>query len=304
MKIKHSILHILFLILILLTGCGRKSINQTAKPMIITTIHPYELIVRQLVDTLFTVETLLPPDASPHAWSPGPQDIIKLSRADLVISNGLGLETNLEKHLSALGKKHLVMADFVKSKITESHFETQQHATKAEHDLADGDNPHIWTSPDLLTDMILGLSTELGNRYPMLKSSLESNARLIIMELNRVDGKIKTEIMQLDKPSVITLHDAFVYFFDYFHIEYIGAVQPAGGKEPAPRQLSQLADKIKQYKVRAVLIEPRMNPKPAQTLARELGLKVLQYDDLGTTLEANSIAEYLWENWLSIKQGL
>lgn len=278
--------------------------NQPTKPLIITTIYPYELIVRQLVDTLITVETLLPIDASPHSWNPGPQDIIKLIRADFVISNGLGLETNLAKNLAALGSKHLVMSDYVKNNIVLTQSDKPQLPDEAEHEHNAGINPHIWTSPDLITDMILGLSTELGNRYPMLRSDLQSNARLMIMELNQVDSKIKTEVMKFNKPAVITLHDAFVYFFDYFHITYIGAVQPAGGKEPSPRQLSELADQIRQNRINAILIEPRMNPKPAETLARELNLKVLLYDDLGTTLQVKSIADYLWQNWLSIKRGI
>jgi zinc transport system substrate-binding protein len=304
MKPKQLIVLILLSGLLLLTGCGKRSYDQPVKPLIITTIYPYELIVRQLVDTLFTVQTLLPPDASPHSWSPGPRDIVSLRQADLVISNGLGLETNLEKYLSTLGKNHLVMAELIKDKLHAVPKEETVEAHGQEHKHSTEINPHIWTSPDLLTDMILALSAELGKRYPMLQSGLESKARLMIMELNRVDGKIKTEVMQSETPAVITLHDAFVYFFDYFHIEYLGAVQPAGGKEPSPRQLSELADKVRQHKIKAIFIEPRMNPQPAQILARELGLNVLQYDDLGTTLKVRTIAEYIWQNWLLIKQGL
>lgn len=138
----------------------------------------------------------------------------------------------------------------------------------------------------------------------MLQPQLESKARLMIMQINKTDGQIQRELKEFEKPAVITLHDAFVYFFQYYGIEFVGSVLPAGGKDPSPRQLKELADVIKAKHIKAILIEPRMNPKPAQTLASELNLKMLSYDDLGTATQAQDIAGYLWLNWLSIKAGL
>lgn len=300
------ILTILIVILLsVLVSCKLKAPGEKEKPNIITTIYPYELLTRQLVDTLFTVETLLPDNASPHTWSPSPQDIMKLQKADVIIANGLGLETNLEKTLAKTGSKLITVSDFInKDKLIYFDNEHEPAAEGEEEHKHEGANPHIWTSPELLTDIVIELSEELARRYPMHKTALEQNARLIIMELFQAESKIRSERNEFENPAVITLHDAFVYFLQYFDIEHIGSVQPAAGKDPAPQQLKILADKIKSEGIKAIFIEPQMNPRPAEVLAEELGLKVLQYDDLGTVLGPETIADYLCRNWAAFKAGL
>jgi len=291
-------------LIVILAACQAKIPKNKQKPLIITTIYPYELIVRQLVDTLFTVETLLPANASPHTWSPAPQDILKLQKADVIIANGLGLETNLEKTLANTGSKLIIASSLVSKSLLLSPETEDEHETEtdSEHHHI-GANPHIWTSPELLTEIVIGLTEELSKRFPMQKSALETNARLIIMELFQVDNKIKTERDSFKNPAIITLHDAFVYFFEYFHIDYIGSVQPSAGKDPAPQQLKDLADMIKAKHIKSIFIEPQMNPRPAEVLAHELKLKVIKYDDLGTLSQAGTISEFLWWNWNAFKAG-
>jgi zinc transport system substrate-binding protein len=305
MKRTYLILLTILIALLLLPACGSRSSAPKDKPLIVTTIYPYELIVKQLVDTLFTVQTLLPAGASPHTWSPTPQDIQKLGRADMIVSNGLGLETNLDKTLMKVGSKQVNVSVFVAKNqlITSGDTYSEEHDDEEHHPHGDA-NPHIWTSPELLTQIIMGLSIELGKRYPMHKDYFDSNSRLMIMELNKTDSKIRLERDRHANPAVITLHDAFVYFFRYFKIDYIGAVQPSAGKDPAPRQLKELADKVRNKQIKAIFIEPQMNSQPAEVLANELNLQVLQYDDLGTTTDAKTISEYLLWNWNAIKAGL
>jgi len=293
------------IVLCLLMSCKLNAPKAKEKPLIITTIYPYELLVRELTDTLFTVETLLPANASPHTWSPAPQDIVKLQKADVIIANGLGLETNLEKTLAKTGTKLITVSDYIKKdKLIYQHKDDEHAAENADEQKYEGANPHIWTSPELLTDIVIELSEELSRRFPMHKTALERNARQIIMELFQSESKIRSERNEYENPAVITLHDAFVYFLQYFDIEHIGSVQPSAGKDPAPQQLKELADKIKSKGIKAIFIEPQMNPRPAEVLSEEMGLKVLQYDDLGTVLGAETIADYLCKNWEAIKAGL
>jgi zinc transport system substrate-binding protein len=300
-------------LMVLVTGCKTNGSGNGGKPVIVTTIYPYEMIVKQLVDTLFTVQTIIPANASPHTWSPTPGDIRKIQQADLVVSNGLGLETFLHKPLARKGTKNIAAAAFVDPSllIYEAEHDVIED-DKEEHDAKDDDkekhiqhpNPHVWTSPEMLFPIITGISNELSKRYPMHKAQFDNNARMMIMEINKVDSDTKLELDTYKAPAVITLHDAFIYYFRYFNIEFAGSIQEIAGKDPTPRHLKKIADMIQVKGIKTVFTEPQLNPKPVETLAKELNLKVLSYDDLGTTLGAKTIAEYLWLNWQAIKAGL
>lgn len=63
---------------------------------IVTTINPYYLIVFQLLGDTASVKLLVPPGANPHLFSLKPSDAKTLEEADLIVANGLGLETYLE----------------------------------------------------------------------------------------------------------------------------------------------------------------------------------------------------------------
>lgn len=297
---------------LVISGCKTSDKKVDGKPLILTTIYPYELIVRQLVDTLFVVENLIPANASPHTWTPTPQDAHRIHDAALVVSNGLKLETFLHKPLARKGTKNIAAAAFVDKSLlifeSESDIIEEDNEEKEEKKV-DSDkhllfpNPHVWTSPEMLFSIIIGLSNEFSKRYPAHQAYFERNARMMIMELNMVDSKIKLERDTYKEPAVVTMHDAFVYFFRYFNIDFAGSIQEIAGKEPTPRHLKLLADTIRSKKIKAIFIEPQMNPQPAETIAKELNLKILTYDDLGTSFEAKTIADFLWLNWEAFKAG-
>jgi zinc transport system substrate-binding protein len=148
-----------------------------------------------------------------------------------------------------------------------------------------------------------GLCKQLSNRYPVYQKELEARLSRMLAELERADLTIRKERATLSYPAVITLHDAFVYFLRHYQIEFIGSVQPSASKDPTPRQLKHLADAILSKHIKAIFIEPKMNPQPADVLAKELQLRVLKYDDLGSTTGAKTISEYLLWNWHAFQPG-
>jgi ABC-type Zn uptake system ZnuABC Zn-binding protein ZnuA len=280
------------IIMIMIAGCHQ--INPVPqKPVIITTIYPYQLIISQLMDSTFIVKTLVPPEAKVQTWYPTPSELGDLKTAELIVSNGLGLEINLQKTLSEYQGKHLEVAKFAELRSVISSAQPVQKP-----------NPHLWTNPDLIRIIVNGLSTELSLRYPMHKLRIEANASQLLADLSQTDKIIKSERKRFPQPSVVTLHDTFDYFFQYYKIEYLGAVQPSAGIETDSGQLQELAAKIKANQLKAIFFEAQSDPGSAQTLADKMGLKVIEYDDMGTTLNVENISGFLYKNWCRFKEGL
>jgi len=266
----------------------------------ITTIYPYQLLMQELVGDMFDVETLLPANASPHSWSPTPSDIARLTSADLVISNGLGLEANLQPYLTRLGDKNIELAGFLDKRALIQDMDAE---AKVPDTNALAVNPHIWTSPELLISLTDSLTAVMEERYPVLSGKFIANHKQIVEELQHTDEIIRQERQVMPRPAIVTMHDAFAYFFRRYDIQFIGAIQPAGAKEPSPKELATLAKQIRENKIKTIFIEPQLNPKPAEVLAKELHLRILTYDDLGTTLQAENIAGFLYKNWSILKSG-
>lgn len=308
----RKILWIAFTIsLLLMAACGKgKDAETEAKPLILCSIHPYELLLKQLVGDGIEVKSLIPPNASPHTFSPTPADLKDLHRAELIVSNGLGLEHLLYQAFTNLEVKHLIAADLLKDIIELDSLKQVRHQQLAgeieedesEHQHASID-PHLWTSPRLMQKLTTKLKNELVPLFPDFAPVINHNHDAIQKELSELDSRIVRERSAYDAPAIITYHNSFHYFTREYNIHYAGWVQSSPGKEPSARELAALGASIRKYQVKAIFIEPQQNPKSAEILAKEYKLKLKTLDPLGSTFAVKDIAELIAANWRVMQES-
>jgi zinc transport system substrate-binding protein len=297
----------LFLLLLLLLLASCKEQVKQEKPLLLASIHPYELILTQLVGTEYEVKCIIPEAASPHTWSPGPADLKALNTAAFILSNGMGLETNLEKNLSSHKEAHVEASKLLYDVLALATPENdsipeETHADEAEHQ-HQGQDPHLWTSPRLMIRLVGALEKELSRRFPNSSLLFSRNAGIMRKELEDAIEKIGSERSAYANPGLITYHKSFQYFTDEFGIASLGWVQASPGKEPSPKDLSNLGKTIEEHQVKAIYLEPQMDKKAGEVLAKEFGLKVLTLDPLGTAADAKTITELILYNWNIMKEA-
>ncbi len=290
--------------------------------MIVTSIYPYELMVRQMTGGQIPVKTLIPQGASPHTWTPGPSDMQSLQDATVIVTNGLGLETNLAKAFSMHGAKHIEIAKLINHDLLKPneehdhhhHHEDAMHSEEHHHhhhheeamhsdEHEDQPDPHLWTSPENLINIANSLSAALINAFPNKTEIIKNNTTAMIQELMLIDNRIREERAKLTDPALVTYHNSFFYFTQRYDIDYVGFVQASPGQEPNPRELTNLGTKIRNHRIKSIFIEPQMNPKSAQVLAKEFNLKLLTLDPLGNSLGVRTISELILANWDIMKSG-
>ncbi|MBP7205049.1 MAG: zinc ABC transporter substrate-binding protein [Candidatus Cloacimonetes bacterium] len=272
------------LLLLALAGCQYE--KKDARPLVIATIRPYELLLRELLGPDFEVRALIPANASPHTYSPGPRDLKALRDADLVLSNGLGLETDLERAFAALGESHLRVEDLLRKELP-----------------AYGGNPHLWLSPPLMRILTLRLSERLQHMFPARATRIARRAGDLAAAFAELDERIRRERDQLGPTPLITFHDSFHWFNFAYRIDHLGSVQSSPGREPTPREISRLGDLILTHGVRAVCVEPQMDRRSADVLAREFKLKLIELDPLGFSLGSGTLPQLIADNWGRMKQA-
>ena len=280
--------------------------EEKTSPLLLASIHPYELILKQLAGNEFEVKCIIPPGASPHTWSPGPADLKNFSSASLILANGLGLETNLEKNFAERKDVYVEAATLLKDVIPlpEKELPPEEDIPEHyEHQHQHAQNPHLWTSPSLMIRLIGFLEKELSTRFPNSAFVFKRNAQQMQKELENLTDKIKTERAQYISPAIITYHNAFHYFLQEFNIEELGFVQESPGKEPTPKELALLGKIIKEHNVKAIFLEPQMDRKAGETLAQEFSLELLTLDPLGSDGKAQTIAQLIDNNWQKMKMG-
>jgi zinc transport system substrate-binding protein len=284
MKLKVLISILIISSLLALNSC-KKAVDSPSN-LIVVSIYPYELLLKQMVGPEIEVRTLIPPNFSPHTYNPSPAELKSLYDADLVFSNGYGLETNIQTALNALGDKHLTAEQLLQLPQKE-----------------DNPNPHIWLSPRLMKKLVSELEGPLQRTFPSYKDSISYHCRELISQFSSLDSLIIQERAQFSHTPIITYHDSFHYFIQDYQLDYLGSIQSSPGQEPTPKELVYLGDLIKANQVKAIFVEPQMDRKSANVLAKEFHLQVIELDPLGQTLNAQSLPEVILINWNRMKQA-
>ncbi len=83
---------------------------QAASPLKVTAIETFlGDIAQNVAGTRVVVDSLIPIGIDPHSFDPSPQDIVKLAQAQVIIANGAGFETWLQKTIDNTGDQAAVI---------------------------------------------------------------------------------------------------------------------------------------------------------------------------------------------------
>ncbi len=227
---------------------------------VVTTTTVFADIVLNVGGSRVSATSIIPPGVGPEDYEPKPEDARKLAGAQLIVSNGVGLDDFLERLLTSAGgnQPRLVLGDGVPV-IT-----------------VDGEpNPHFWLDPTLVRDYYLpAIAAKLTALDPAGKATYDANVASYGATLDGLDANLKTKVEEIPPANrkLVMFHDAFPYFAKHFGLELVGVVVANVGQEPTAGELAALVEKVKAAGVRAVFSEAQFNAKLSETLAQEAGV--------------------------------
>lgn len=300
------ILLLIFVIGLLASSC--KKAEEIDKPLVLSTIYPYELILKDILEPEITVQSIIPPGASPHTWSPNPSDLLALEQASLILSNGLGLENSIKNSLDQYSDKVLRVEDLLaidayEHDFPEEHHAEPEHKHDAEHEHA-GPDPHIWTSYYNMMSLVDTLVEPLSQSFPTLADSIAIRTARLKSRMVESQAKISAEAAPYEGRGIITYHNSFSLFLSELGMEVIANVQSSPGSEPSPAQMTQLGRIIQAHGIKAIFVEPQMSRRSAEVLSKEFGLQILVLDPLGQSFNPTGITDYFETNWAAIKEAM
>lgn len=247
----------------------------TAKKLkVVATFSILGDFVHNIAGDQINLTTLVGPNSDTHDFEPNPSDNILLAQADVIVENGLGLETWLDNLYTSSRSTALRVVASTGVNI---------------HHSPAGADPHIWQDPQRAIQMVKTIATGLSAADPSHADTYKTNADAFIRKLAVLDRDINTAIQAIPPSDrkMITSHDALGYFAEHYHIELIGSVIASLSTEtgePSAQDIAKLVDAIKTTNAKAIFLETITNPAVVERVAKEAGVKVapaLYTDALG-----------------------
>lgn len=245
-----------------------------AQPIkVVASIYPIGDMVKEVGGDRVEVRVLLPPGASPHVFEATPRMAKELSQARLFFEVGAGLEFWAEKLVRASKEKMRVVVLSEGMKLLR---EEGEHGH--EHETA---NPHVWLDPVLAVEIVRKIEKALEEADTPGAGAYRRRSAEYIAKLQALDAEIRKNVSAFRIRSFVSFHPAWDYFALRYGLKSVGVIEESPGKEPSPQRLQAIVKAIGDYHIRAVFAEPQLNPKAAEVIAREAGVKVIMLDPEG-----------------------
>jgi len=260
-------------------GCGRTGSNRPApggKRTLIATYAVLGAVVKDLAGDAFTVTSAIPNGLDVHEWEPSAKDIEALTRADLIVENGLGLEGGMDKALDQARRAGVAV-------FTASDHVAVRRVGAGEgipgddpDQKAGAEDPHLWTDPLAVKAVVDALAADLRQRFG---TDLSARAADLDRRLDALDAEIKAKVGTLpaQRRRLVTGHESLGYFAQRYGFKLVGAVIPSltTEAEGSAAGLEALKTQIRANQVSVVFTELGTPQRTVDALAREARVKAV-----------------------------
>ncbi|MFV0467554.1 MAG: metal ABC transporter solute-binding protein, Zn/Mn family [Dysgonomonas sp.] len=231
--------------------------------IIFVSIEPQKFFLDNIVKDNFSVKTIIPDGSNPESYDPTPAQMVDLGKSALYfkvvfISFENAWIPNVQKNNPKL---RIVNSS---ARITPINADDHDH---------EGPDPHIWSSPKTALQMAQNMYDEVVNIDSANKSVYEANFKQLSQLIYNTDSIIKGYLEKAPSRSFIIYHPALSYFSKEYELCQYSIEH--NGKQPTPSEIRNLIELAKAENIKVVFIQAEYDEKNAETIANEIGAKVV-----------------------------
>ncbi len=267
----------------LLALCGFASGASAADLKVVASFSIIADLAKNVGGSRVQISTLVPVDGDAHVYEPRPADAAALKKAQVVLVNGLYLEGFMSRLIETSGTKAPVIevskgVEPLKADEAEGHHDEAGKTAEAGHAGHDHGafDPHAWQSIANGEIYVKNIADAFCAADKAGCATYTANATAYLAKLTALDTEVKAAIAGIpqDKRTIITSHDAFGYFAHAYGLNFIAPEGISTEAEASAADVAKLVDQVKQDKASAIFVENITNPRLAEQIARETGLKI------------------------------
>jgi zinc/manganese transport system substrate-binding protein len=271
-------------VLALVAGCGSSGDPGTpaagGTPTVVATTNVWGAVASAVAGPDAQVRSIIAdPAGDPHSYESTPADAAAISRADLVVANGGGYDTFVEKVTDAdAGAKARTIEAF-----------------DLRPDRAD-DNEHVWFDPTTVMAVADQVADRLGAAEPAKAAALHQRATAFDAQVDRIAAQTAAIGRARPDARVISTEPIAHYLLrtagvaDVTPQDFVAAVE--NGSDPSAASLVQVGDALSAKQVSTLVFNPQTESPVVEGLrdrATGAGVAVV---DVTETLPAG-VTDYL-----------
>jgi zinc/manganese transport system substrate-binding protein len=176
---------------------------------------------------------------------------------------------------------------------------------RAEGDIHVFGNPHYWLDPENGKVIAKNIADGLSSIMPTKRTEFADNADQFSA---RIDSALQVwqQIMAPHKGAkIVAYHNSWPYFEKRFGIEIIAFIEPKPGIPPPPSHLMSVIRMAQDQAVKAIIISPYFDDKPAKSIAKRSNAEVVYLSpSVGATNEVKTYFDLFQSNVTALAKAL
>ena len=250
-----------------------------AKIKIVTTTSDLASITKSIGKNKVQLENLTQGNENLHYLVARPDLILKTSRSDMLILNGLDLEVGwlpivlkqARNPKIQLGKSGYCDAS-QKVKVLQKPL---GEVNRQMGDVHVAGNPHYWTDPINGIRIAKQITACLSRFDPSNRKFYQRNFQSFSKKLKQLTVKLLKKMKPLFGKSVICFHNEFIYLMKRFRLKTPEYIEEKPGVYPTPARKSYIINYIKKHKIAVVIASPWSNVGLTREIANKSGANLL-----------------------------
>ncbi|MCA0292531.1 MAG: metal ABC transporter substrate-binding protein [Actinobacteria bacterium] len=285
-----------------LAGCGDPATGSGGgRTQVVVGFYAAQYLAERVGGDRVSVTNLTAPGVEPHDLELTARQVVRLAKADLVITVP-GFQPAVDEGIvAAQARRVLDLAPVVGVDLAggESH-DAQPHAEDghaaaghAHETAADlGHDPHFWLDPHLMADASAAVAAQLSAADPGGTGLYEANSAALQADLETLEAEINSRLHDCRQQDLVTSHAAYGRLAAITgFVPHPLALNPEA--EPSPAQLAEITDLVHNEGIATIYVEPLANRRVAEVVAAETGARTAALDPIEGGGAIDSPQDYL-----------
>ena len=276
MKKKILICLLSSIFILFLGACSQdkqKDVNESHGMKIVTSFYPVYSMVKAVSGDLNDVR-MIQSSSGIHSYEPSANDIAAIYDADVFVYHSHTLESWAGSLDPSLQKS--------KVKVLEASEGMTLERVPGLEDMKAGDgidektlyDPHTWLDPEKVAEEAQIIADKLSELDSANKDTYQKNAQSFSAKAHDLTKKYQPIFEKVNQRNFVTQHTAFSYLAKRFGLNQLGIAGISPDQEPSPRQLTEIQEFVKTYKVKTIFTESNASSKVAETLIKSTGVSL------------------------------
>ncbi len=261
---------IIVLLLIALTFTVASAV---AKVNVVASSSDLASIAQAIGGDLISVKYIVNGKSDPHFVEVLPNYMVMVSRANLYLKIGLGLDFWANPIIDGSRNGKLVVIDCSVGIDVLEKPSGQVNASMG--DVHPEGNPHYWLDPANGAVMADNIEKGLVQVDPANASAYEVGLKKFNDKLQSKMTEWKTAAEPLRGIPIITYHKSWPYFCKAFGLDVMGFIEPKPGIEPTASHTAEIIEMIKARGIKIIGKEAYFSDKVPNSIAVATGAKVV-----------------------------